>query len=53
MHVLFKVALILMIAIPMVVALVASVGLQVFGATAPPPEDSSGRLISTPSAAVK
>jgi hypothetical protein len=40
MYVLFKVALALLIIIPMVVALVASVALQVLGATAPPPEDS-------------
>jgi hypothetical protein len=51
MHVLFKVALVLLIAIPTVVALLVSVGLQILDATAPPPEDSSGRLISTPSAA--
>jgi hypothetical protein len=45
MHVLFKVALVLLIAIPMVVALVATVGLQVLGATAPPPEDSSSSRV--------
>jgi hypothetical protein len=40
MHVLFKVALVLLIAFPTVVALVADLGLVVMRATAHPPEDS-------------
>jgi hypothetical protein len=39
--VLFKVALVLLIAIPMIVAPAAFVGLQVLGATAAPPDDSA------------
>lgn len=38
---LFKVALVLLIAIPTLAALVAFVRLQVLGTTAPPPDDSS------------